>query len=59
MALKSKVMWKVKKFKSELEAKNWAENNKSKYWIESGVLFLHNGYGISYKPLVKPSSFPL
>ena len=52
-------MWKVKKFKSELEAKNWAENNKSKYWIESGVLFLHNGYGISYKPLVKPSSFPL
>ena len=52
-------MWQTKVFKTVEARQKWIDKNKGKYWIEPVLVVIHNGYAVEYKPLVKPTSFPL
>jgi hypothetical protein len=44
-------MIETKYFKSYQSLKNWIKKNHNDYQYE--VIFVHNGYGVEYKPLLK------
>lgn len=42
--------WKTKTFSNVEKRDHWIEKNKSKHQIV--IIFINNGYGVEYKPLI-------
>ncbi len=42
-------MWQIKKFKTRQELDSWIVKNKHK--IQFVEVFIHNAYGVEYRPL--------
>lgn len=44
-------MWKIRYFKKEESANKFMNDNRHKY--QSVLIFVHNGYAVEYKPLIR------
>ena len=44
-------MWKTKLFKKPETLRKWVEKNKHNYQMV--IIFVHNAYGLEYRPLKK------